>query len=51
MVRISFSASVWIVIGKRKFVCTVSEDCAPADDVTGDCLLGLLVAFRVQATY
>lgn len=36
---------------RKEKVCAASEDCDPADDVTGDCLLGLLVAFRVKAAY
>lgn len=46
MLRISFSANVWTVVGKRKFV-QLLKTYDPADDVTGDYLLGLLVAFRI----
>lgn len=40
----------WTVYRKGE-VRAASEDYDPADDVTGDCLLGLSVAFRVQAAY
>lgn len=48
MFRISFSANVWIVTGRKVLA---ASDCDPVDDVTGDCLLGLLVAFRIKAAY
>lgn len=41
---------MWAVNRKEK-VRAAAEDCDPADDVTGDYLLGLLVAFGIQAAY
>lgn len=36
---------------RKEKVCAASEGYDPAGDVTGDYLLGFLVAFRIKATY
>lgn len=48
MFRISFSKNAWTVTGKKV---RAASDCDPVDDVTGYCLPGLLVAFRIKAAY
>lgn len=36
---------------RKEKVCVASEGYDPTGDVTGDYLLGFLVAFRIKATY